>query len=243
MWSERLEKLTSINEQLCSRVALSMMMNLEDAHSTYAQSFHLVKREIAKVCSQATPSCRTLSSGERGTRFDFHWRLPRFAHPKCKTLTKTKNVGAVLTHEFRGVPRFALHECRTLSFGRLRTQGLFSLAIFTRFTHPEGLLCDFISLFACCYSRLRWKPTTTCSSWARCCRGLRSSTTPVAPPPWCPFSLLWCTLSTLCGSTPGIHPPDQGVVLLVLSHGCRRALIDSFVDHCLFAMPVCSTDD
>lgn len=49
MWSERLEKITSVSEQLCSHVALNIMMNLEDAHSTYAQSFHLVKREIAKV--------------------------------------------------------------------------------------------------------------------------------------------------------------------------------------------------
>lgn len=51
MWSERLEKITSVSEQLCSHVALNIMMNLEDAHSTYAQSFHLVKREIAKVSS------------------------------------------------------------------------------------------------------------------------------------------------------------------------------------------------
>ena len=49
MWSERLEKITSVSQQLCSHVALNIMMNLEDAHSTYAQSFHLVKREIAKV--------------------------------------------------------------------------------------------------------------------------------------------------------------------------------------------------
>ena len=49
MWSERLEKITSVSEQLCSQVALNILMNLEDAHSTYAQSFHLVKREIAKV--------------------------------------------------------------------------------------------------------------------------------------------------------------------------------------------------
>ena len=49
MWSERLEKITSVSEQLFSHVALNIMMNLEDAHSTYAQSFHLVKREIAKV--------------------------------------------------------------------------------------------------------------------------------------------------------------------------------------------------
>jgi len=49
MWSDRLEKITSVSEQLCSHVALNIMMNLEDAHSTYAQSFHLVKREIAKV--------------------------------------------------------------------------------------------------------------------------------------------------------------------------------------------------
>ena len=49
MWSERLEKITSVSEQLCSHVAFNIMMNLEDAHSTYAQSFHLVKREIAKV--------------------------------------------------------------------------------------------------------------------------------------------------------------------------------------------------
>lgn len=52
MWSERLEKITSVSEQLCSHVALNIMMNLEDAHSTYAQSFHLVKREIAKVCNK-----------------------------------------------------------------------------------------------------------------------------------------------------------------------------------------------
>ena len=49
MWSERLEKIHSINEQLCSNVALNILMNLEDAHSTYANSFNLVKREIAKV--------------------------------------------------------------------------------------------------------------------------------------------------------------------------------------------------
>lgn len=49
MWSERLEKISSINEQLSSHVALNIMMNLEDSHSTYAQSFHIVKREIAKV--------------------------------------------------------------------------------------------------------------------------------------------------------------------------------------------------
>lgn len=61
MWSERLEKITSVSEQLCSHVALNIMMNLEDAHSTYAQSFHLVKREIAKVRSlkhcQSCVSC------------------------------------------------------------------------------------------------------------------------------------------------------------------------------------------
>ena len=38
MWSERLEKIHSINEQLCSNVALNILMNLEDAHSTYANS-------------------------------------------------------------------------------------------------------------------------------------------------------------------------------------------------------------
>lgn len=49
MWSEHLEKINSISEQLCSHVAMNIIMNLEDAHSTYSQSFHLVKKEIAKV--------------------------------------------------------------------------------------------------------------------------------------------------------------------------------------------------
>lgn len=51
MWSERLEQIHAINEQLYSHVAMNILMNLEDAHSTYANSFNLVKREIAKVSS------------------------------------------------------------------------------------------------------------------------------------------------------------------------------------------------
>ncbi|XP_020627063.1 dynein beta chain, flagellar outer arm-like isoform X2 [Orbicella faveolata] len=62
MWSERLEKITSVSEQLCSHVALNIMMNLEDAHSTYAQSFHLVKREIAKAEAETNDNLQFLST-------------------------------------------------------------------------------------------------------------------------------------------------------------------------------------
>lgn len=49
MWSEHMEKISNISDQLGSHVAMNIIMNLEDAHSTYSQSFHLVKREINKV--------------------------------------------------------------------------------------------------------------------------------------------------------------------------------------------------
>lgn len=62
MWSERLEKITSVGEQLSSHVALNIMMNLEDAHSTYAQSFHLVKREIAKAEAETNDNLQFLST-------------------------------------------------------------------------------------------------------------------------------------------------------------------------------------
>ena len=66
MWSERLEKITSVGEQLSSHVALNIMMNLEDAHSTYAQSFHLVKREIAKVRMSLALLYATCQEGQFG---------------------------------------------------------------------------------------------------------------------------------------------------------------------------------
>ena len=66
MWSERLEKITSVGEQLSSHVALNIMMNLEDAHSTYAQSFHLVKREIAKVRMSLVLLYATCQEGQFG---------------------------------------------------------------------------------------------------------------------------------------------------------------------------------
>lgn len=65
MWSERLEKISSINEQLSSHVALNIMMNLEDSHSTYAQSFHIVKREIAKVLCYLFKYCFFFKLAER----------------------------------------------------------------------------------------------------------------------------------------------------------------------------------
>lgn len=50
MWSGHLSRLNFINEQLRSPVAVNIIMNLEDANSTYGQSFHLVKKELTKVC-------------------------------------------------------------------------------------------------------------------------------------------------------------------------------------------------
>ena len=52
MWSGYLSRLNFINEQLRSPVAVNIIMNLEDASSTYGQSFHLVKKELTKVCTQ-----------------------------------------------------------------------------------------------------------------------------------------------------------------------------------------------
>ena len=49
MWSSHLDKLNFINEQLRSPVAVNILMNLEEASSTYGQSFHLIKKELAKV--------------------------------------------------------------------------------------------------------------------------------------------------------------------------------------------------
>jgi dynein heavy chain len=53
MWSGHLSRLNFINEQLRSPVAVNIIMNLEDANSTYGQSFHLVKKELIKVCTTA----------------------------------------------------------------------------------------------------------------------------------------------------------------------------------------------
>ena len=92
MWSERLEKITSVTEQLCSHVALNIMMNLEDAHSTYAQSFYLVKREIAKVRSlkhcQSCVSCTDIlldtpfytMSNNQTLSFDYGAAIPSELH-------------------------------------------------------------------------------------------------------------------------------------------------------------------
>ena len=49
MWSGHLEKLNFINEQLRSPVAVNILMNLEEANSSYGQSFHLIKKELTKV--------------------------------------------------------------------------------------------------------------------------------------------------------------------------------------------------
>lgn len=50
IWCSHLRKLSFINEQLRSPVAVNIIMNLEDANSAYGQSFHLVKKELTKVC-------------------------------------------------------------------------------------------------------------------------------------------------------------------------------------------------
>ncbi|EDO43528.1 predicted protein [Nematostella vectensis] len=62
MWSEHLERISMINEQLSSHVAMNIIMNLEDAHSTYAQSFLLVKRDIAKAEQEANDNLQFLST-------------------------------------------------------------------------------------------------------------------------------------------------------------------------------------
>ena len=57
MWSGHLSRLNFINEQLRSPVAVNIIMNLEDANSTYGQSFHLVKKELTKVGIVSIRSC------------------------------------------------------------------------------------------------------------------------------------------------------------------------------------------
>ena len=49
MWQQRLDRLHSINRQLDSPIAKDILRNLDEAQSTYAQSFHHVRRDIAKV--------------------------------------------------------------------------------------------------------------------------------------------------------------------------------------------------
>lgn len=49
MWETRLSKLQSINEQLDSPVAQDILRNLQDAQSTYSQSFQNVRRDVNKV--------------------------------------------------------------------------------------------------------------------------------------------------------------------------------------------------
>eukprot|EP00794_Sanderia_malayensis_P011161 gene11161-12333_t len=61
-WSRHLEKIHSLNEQLCSPVIVNILTNLEEANSTYAQSFHNVKREIAKAEMEADENLQFLST-------------------------------------------------------------------------------------------------------------------------------------------------------------------------------------
>ena len=49
LWSKRLDSLHSINAQLDSAVAQDILRNLEEANSTYASSFQIVRKDITKV--------------------------------------------------------------------------------------------------------------------------------------------------------------------------------------------------
>eukprot|EP00795_Rhopilema_esculentum_P016198 gene16198-7569_t len=62
VWANHFEKIRRINEQLCSPVVVNILMNLEEANSTYAQSFHNVKREISKAEREADENLQFLST-------------------------------------------------------------------------------------------------------------------------------------------------------------------------------------
>ena len=49
LWQGRLDKLHSINLQLDSPIAADILRNLDEASSTYAQSFQHVRKDITKV--------------------------------------------------------------------------------------------------------------------------------------------------------------------------------------------------
>eukprot|EP00057_Strongylocentrotus_purpuratus_P006394 XP_011660868.1 PREDICTED: dynein beta chain, flagellar outer arm [Strongylocentrotus purpuratus] len=52
LWRQRQEKLLSINKQLDSPVASNILLNLDDANSTYSHSFHNVRREIGQALAE-----------------------------------------------------------------------------------------------------------------------------------------------------------------------------------------------
>ena len=50
MWKKRQQLLSSVNNQLDSTVASDILLNLDEANSTYSHSFHNVRKEISQVC-------------------------------------------------------------------------------------------------------------------------------------------------------------------------------------------------
>uniref|UniRef100_A0A7M5WU63 Dynein heavy chain tail domain-containing protein n=1 Tax=Clytia hemisphaerica TaxID=252671 RepID=A0A7M5WU63_9CNID len=63
-WHKHLSTIQSINEQLCSPQIVSVLTTLEDRNSTYAHSFHNIKRDLAKAEHETMTIVRFLGTLE-----------------------------------------------------------------------------------------------------------------------------------------------------------------------------------
>jgi dynein heavy chain len=62
MWRARQVQLQSINAQLDSPVASDILLNLDEANSTYSHSFHNVRRDIAQALAETNENLRFLGT-------------------------------------------------------------------------------------------------------------------------------------------------------------------------------------
>lgn len=71
MWKKRQQLLSSVNDQLDSPVASDILLNLDEASSTYSHSFHNVRKEIGQV----------LYNINKSLKFKPYWITCTFSFP------------------------------------------------------------------------------------------------------------------------------------------------------------------